>query len=199
MPSCRSVRLFDRKIAGDLARLRLVSKFSTTCYCGHTLQLLVRLVVQLVVRFHRVIAREVIGSRMTSRRSLRLIVWPIADRHDWLHDQSQIAMTGCTTNRRSPRLVAQPIADCPDSLGWHGLCWGLHGLCGMSSSGGAGWISACTFTCPSAATSASRCDLFALPLPFLGGISSALLGHEVERILILTLSFVLFLINVLRC
>ena len=45
---------------------------------------------------------------MTSRRSLRQIVRPIADRHDWLHDQSQIATTGCTTNRRSPRLVARP-------------------------------------------------------------------------------------------
>ena len=114
--SRRSVRLFDRTIVGDLARLRLVSKFSTTCYCGHTLRLLVRQVVQLVVRFHRVIAREVTGSRMTSRRSLRLIILPIADRHDWLYDQSQTAMTGCTTNRRSPWLVARPIADRHDWL-----------------------------------------------------------------------------------
>ena len=50
------------------------------------------------------------------------------------------------------------------------------------------WISTSIFTLPSAVTSsASGCDLFALPWPFLGGISSALLSQDVERILILTL------------
>ena len=91
-------------------------RFSTTCHCGHTLRLLSQLVVQLVVRFHRLIARKVIGSRTTSRRSLRLIVRPIADCRDWLHDQLQIATTDCTTNRRLPRLVARPTADCHDWL-----------------------------------------------------------------------------------
>ena len=114
--------LFDRTIVGDLARLRLVSKFF------YDLRLLLRLVVQLVVRFHRLIPREVIGSRMTrvriattdcttNRRSPRLVARPIADRHDWLHDQSQIATTGGTTNRRLPRLVARPTAGCHDW--WH--------------------------------------------------------------------------------
>ena len=50
-----------------------------------------------------------------------------------------------------------------------------------------GYLHTCTFTCPSAATSsASGQSLFALPLPFSGGISSALLCQEVERILILS-------------
>ena len=51
-----------------------------------------------------------------SRRLLWLIVWPIADCHDWLHNQLQTAMTGCMTNCRLPQLVAWPTADCHDSL-----------------------------------------------------------------------------------
>ena len=119
----------------------------------------------------------------TNCRLPRLVARPAADCHDWLHDQLQIATTGCTTNCRLPRLVARPTADCHDSMG---LARPLLGDAGMSSSGGAGWIP--TFTWPSVVTSSvSGCDLFALPWPFLGGISSALLCQEVKRILILTL------------
>ena len=125
---------------------------------------------------------------------LQLIVQPIADCHDWLHNQLQIAMTGYMTNCRLPQLVAWPTADCHDSLRVHSLCWGLHSLC---------WhvlfrrsqvvIYICTFSCfPAATSSASGCDLFALPLPFLSGISSALFCQEVERILILMLDWAPF-------
>ena len=83
-----------------------------------------------VILFH---IFEVIGNYTTSHRLLRLIVQPIADCHDRLHKQSQIAMTGCTINHRLPRLVSWPITA---PWGMHGLClelhslcWGLHGLC----------------------------------------------------------------------
>ena len=205
-----------------------------TCHCGNALRLLFQLVVQLVVRFHRLITREVIGSRMTSRRSLWLTVWPIADCHDWLHDQSQIAMTGCMTNHRCNKkglvlgseestsswrwchlkdwssccstciysnnnswVLLQQLhssdAETTKERGEDTAAGGCTASADMSSSGGTGWIYACTFTCPLAATSsASGYDLFALPLPFLGGISSAPLCHEVERILILTLDWAPF-------
>ena len=57
-------------------------------------------------------AREVV----CSHRSLQLIVRPTSDCHDWLYDQSQIAMAGCTTNHRLPRLVVRPITDRYDWL-----------------------------------------------------------------------------------
>ena len=81
---------------------------------------MLRLLLQLVIqRFHRLIAREVIGSHTTSHRSLWLIVQPNTDHHNWLHNKTQIAMTGCTTNHSFlgvawPLLgVAQPLLVCP--------------------------------------------------------------------------------------
>ena len=79
----------------------------------------------------------------------------------------QIATTGCMINHSflgvawPPLGVAQPLLACPLQEEPGGY---LHGR-----------------------TSAYGCDLFALPLPFLAGISSALLCQEVERILILML------------
>ena len=97
------------------AMTSLQVQVSTTCHCGYTLRLLLRQVVQLVVRFRILIAREVIGSRGTTRRrSPRLVARPMADGQDLLHDQSQLSGGG------------------------------------MASAGT--WISACTVTCPSAAT-----------------------------------------------
>ena len=151
------------------------------CHCGHTLRLLLRPVVQLVARFHRLIAREVIGSRTTSRRSPRLVVRPIADRHDWSHDQSLTATTGCTTNGRSPRLVARLIAGIKiglvlgseeSTLSWcwcHLEDWSPCCVTCIYSNNNSwvlllawplqvepdGYLQTCTVTCPSAATSAS--------------------------------------------
>ena len=77
------------------AMTSLQVQVSTTCHYGYTLRLLLRQVVQLVVRFHILIAREVIGSRgTTSRRSPRLVARPVADCHDLLHDQSQLSGGG---------------------------------------------------------------------------------------------------------
>ena len=121
-----------------------------------------------------------------SRRLLWLIVWPIAYCHDWLHNQLQTALTGCLTNCRLPQLVAWPTADCHDSL-WVAqpllsVAWPLQ-ACPLQEEPG-GYLHG--------RTSAYGCDLFALPLPFLSGISSALFCQEVERILILMLDWVPF-------
>ena len=85
----------------------------------------------------------------TNRRLPRLVAPPVADCHDWLHDQSQIANAVCTTNCRykKRRLVLGSEEStpswrwchleywssyCSTCIGvgvgggeWGGLCWGF--------------------------------------------------------------------------
>ena len=155
-----SLRLIVRPIADCHSRLHDQSQIATTgCTTNH--------------RLPRLVVRPI-----TALWGLHGLCWHVYFRrcrvhiyiyiHDWLYDQSPDCHGW---------LCDQPQL-CEGGIWMHDqsqLSAGCTASAGMSTSGGAGCISTCTFTCPSASnSSASGCDLFALPLPFFGGISLAL-------------------------